>query len=284
MKIGVESPLHEHFGVKVGGLDISQPISADDAAEIRRLLDQHHFLLFRGRRILTPAEQVQFCRSFGTLELLPILPIPGFPEVFKTTNTPDGGGLPNAGTEGWHNDGLYRDEPTDMVAYHLVQFGEVCGSTLIANCARAYETLPERVRDKLENAMAVHGKQAEPCTVHRLVRRHPRTGKKGLYGAVAMAADTPGTLIVVGWPKAELEETFAFLDQHLRRPDIMYRHQWQLGDLLFTDNAAVMHLAERTDPKYPRVMHRVSVAGALDYSVQHSFHNPMKRPAVKAPS
>ena len=59
-------PLHSAFGVEILGIDVR---SVDDAAfgEIRRALDAHSVLLFRGQKI-DDEEQIAFSERFGPLE------------------------------------------------------------------------------------------------------------------------------------------------------------------------------------------------------------------------
>ncbi|HXA95883.1 MAG TPA: TauD/TfdA family dioxygenase, partial [Candidatus Dormibacteraeota bacterium] len=46
------------------------------------------------------------------------------------------------------------------------------------------------------------------------------------------------------------------------RPDHVYRHRWQVGDLVMWDNRCVLHRGRLWDSaRYKRVMHRTTVAG-----------------------
>jgi taurine dioxygenase len=53
------------------------------------------------------------------------------------------------------------------------------------------------------------------------------------------------------------------LYKHCQSEDFMYRHQWQVGDVLMWDNCATQHLAK---PDYGveqhRLMHRTTVQGS----------------------
>jgi len=44
-------------------------------------------------------------------------------------------------------------------------------------------------------------------------------------------------------------------------PERVYRHQWQVGDLVLWDNRGVLHRACRYDPSSPRDMHRTTFSG-----------------------
>jgi alpha-ketoglutarate-dependent taurine dioxygenase len=44
-------------------------------------------------------------------------------------------------------------------------------------------------------------------------------------------------------------------------PERVYRHQWEVGDMVIWDNRGVLHRALPHDPASPRDMHRTSLAG-----------------------
>ena len=54
--------------------------------------------------------------------------------------------------------------------------------------------------------------------------------------------------------------------QQLNSPEFLYRHKWQVGDLLMWDNATSMHLAI-CDYALPqrRLMHRTTVIGTVPF-------------------
>ena len=62
----------------------------------------------------------------------------------------------------------------------------------------------------------------------------------------------------------EPDEGRALLDDLLARattPDRVYRHEWQVGDVVIWDNRGVLHRALPYDPTSPRDMHRTTFAG-----------------------
>src|SRR5687768_4501354 len=64
-------PICPSFGVEVGGIDISKPLSAEQLASISDALVRHKVLVFRDQHNLTPATNVAFGRQFGELEVEP---------------------------------------------------------------------------------------------------------------------------------------------------------------------------------------------------------------------
>ena len=102
----VKAPL----GAEVVGLDLSRPLSAHDFERLHRAHLDHHVLVFRDQHI-TPAQQVQFSRRFGPLQVhvLRNFQLAGHPEVLIVSNIRENGepiGLGDAG-HFWHSDLSY---------------------------------------------------------------------------------------------------------------------------------------------------------------------------------
>jgi alpha-ketoglutarate-dependent taurine dioxygenase len=110
---------------------------------------------------------------------------------------------------------------------------------------------PKLTREQLEET---------PDIAHPIVRTHPYTGRKSLY---VTAGECVG---IEGMPQDEAVDLIAELDPHCVRPEFLYRHKWQVGDLLMWDNATAMHLAIR-DYALPerRLMHRTTVIGTVPF-------------------
>jgi alpha-ketoglutarate-dependent taurine dioxygenase len=86
------------------------------------------------------------------------------------------------------------------------------------------------------------------------VKEHPVTGRKALYiGRHAY-----------GIPGLSGEESERLLDELMdfacQAPRV-YRHEWQVGDVVIWDNRAVLHRACPYDYDEPRVMVHTRVAG-----------------------
>jgi taurine dioxygenase len=60
---------------------------------------------------------------------------------------------------------------------------------------------------------------------------------------------------------AESNETLDYLRSHWARDEFIYRHRWQVGDLVMWDNRSILHHATSFDPQYARHMHRTTVEG-----------------------
>jgi alpha-ketoglutarate-dependent taurine dioxygenase len=92
-----------------------------------------------------------------------------------------------------------------------------------------------------------------PAKEHPLVWKH-RSGRRSLV----LGATTDH---VVGMAP---DDGRALLDDLLDRattPDCVYKHTWQVGDVVIWDNRGVLHRAAPYDPASPRDMHRTTFAG-----------------------
>src|ERR1700683_2957764 len=83
-------PLSPIIGAEICGLDLSHPLSERVVAEVRAALNTHHVIFFRDQD-LTPAQQADFARQFGTVtEGHPVIPaIEKNPEVLAIDGSED---------------------------------------------------------------------------------------------------------------------------------------------------------------------------------------------------
>ena len=66
----------------------------------------------------------------------------------------------------------------------------------------------------------------------------------------------------VGWSEEESEPLLRYLYAQASRPEITWRHNWTVGDLLIWDNIATQHAAVGdAAPGEARTLHRVTIGG-----------------------
>ena len=271
MPVMTTEKLTSTVGALVEGVDRDQLLH-DDALPAWTLaaLEANGALVFRGLH-LDDETQVVFSRKLGTVEKL------GkgeFPEIFRVTLDPAKN--PSAaylrGTFDWHIDGCTDDIPimATMLSAHAV--AESGGETEFASSYQAYEDLSDYEKERFEAVRVIHTIEASqrlhnpdptpeqveiwrrrPPKVHPLVWTH-RSGRKSLV----LGATTDH---IEGMDR---DEGRALLDDLLARAttsDRVYRHSWQLGDVVIWDNRGVLHRACPYDPSSPRDMHRTTFAG-----------------------
>ena len=197
-------PLNETIGAEVLGVDLSRPMSDETFERIHQTWLDRTILLFRGQT-MSVEEHIAFSRRFGVLEIhtLPQYTLPEHSETFVVSNvTKDGRpiGAPKSGRH-WHSDSQYLKRPSAGSLLHAKEAPPEGGDTLFTNLFAAYDALPEETRRKIEGLKVLHSRikawsisypdrapmtEAErakvPDVIHPLVRTHPETGRKALWG------------------------------------------------------------------------------------------------------
>ena len=158
------------------------------------------------------------------------------------------------------------------------------GQTLVADCTSACAALKPETRERLRHLNGIHApswvgrsreavEKGEPILDllphqlpqrHPIVRRHPVSGEESLFVCEEKQMD------FVDGPVVELEtgldgegaRLIRELLAHSTQEKFVYSHQWQVGDLLITDNRNLLHCATWYDAdSYSRLMWRTTVLG-----------------------
>ena len=271
------SPVSGALGAEIDGIDLSQPLSAQQIADIRAALLEHLVIFFRNQDI-TPADHLRFASYFSEPEDYPMITgLADFPKIVPVVKLPhervNFGGL-------WHSDTAYTDIPpmgAVLVARELPPFG---GDTLFANMYLAYEQLSEGLKRLLSGLRAVNSSAKAEVTatredrlatdaklvpgeeligVHPVVRTHPETGRKLLY------VNYGHTVRFEDMTEQESKPLLDYLFAHLCRPEFTCRFRWEPGSIAFWDNRAVQHNPINDYHGHKRVMHRISLRGSRPY-------------------
>lgn len=279
-------------GVEVTGVDLSQELDADTFATIERAFNGNGVAYFRGQH-LTPEQLLRFSRRFGTLEkhVRQEYALPGYPEIHLISNVKDGErsiGSAYAGDD-WHTDLCFMQKPSRCSLLYSVEVpvkdGKPLGDTEFCSAAYAYETLPEDLKEALRGRRAIfqyhraqerkrrqrahdhprpeltaEQKAATPDIMHPAIRTHPITGRKCLY------VNQTYTFGLEGMTEEQSQPLLERLYAHITRPDLVYRHKWQVGDLLMWDNCLTQHKAI-ADYALPlrRLMYRTAIEGTVPF-------------------
>jgi taurine dioxygenase len=272
------APLGSNFGVEVGGIDLSQPLSDAAFAELEREFLAGQVLTVRAQR-LTPGQFAAFARRFGPPEphVIDQFHHPADPNILILSNRRRDGvplGLADAGTY-FHTDYSYLAVPARATTLYSIEVPASGGDTLFANQYAAYDDLPPSMKARVEPLVAIHHygnrkvdenadrtaasaltdeqKAKMPLIAHPIVRKHPLTGRKALY---AVSGSSYG---IVGMPE---DEAVALLDElaaHATQPKYLLRFAYGVGDVVIWDNASLLHSATLTRPDDPRTLWRITV-------------------------
>lgn len=271
------TPLGEHAGAEVGGLDLRQPVDAETRKRLNRALADHVALVFRDQE-LTPKQFADAGRLFGTpmKQLLQQYHLPDCPEVGVVSNrdrdAAGDGKILIRGTT-WHTDHSNKEVPPKATALYSVNLPDSGGDTKFTNTAAAYDALPAETKQRIDGLKAVHtylssrtprklpkrtGSEAKesPPVEQPLVRTHPENGRKALYLNPVRIEEFVGM---------EKEAGFALLNElmaHATEERFQYRHKWRLGDMVIWDDRCSMHEANMDyDMSQLRLLHRLMIEG-----------------------
>ena len=271
-------PLHPKFGVEIMDVRIGPDLLDEKFHEVRSAWERHSLVLLRNQD-LSPADQEKFTLRFRDLEyhVLKEHTFPDHPGVMILTNAVEGGKPMGAHKVGWHwhTDLTYFPKPCDMTMLLGVEIPPEGGDTFFCSLTAAYDGLSAAEKKRVDGLRAVHSynymraikyPDAAPLTQEQLdrvkdveqpfIRTHPVTGRRALYVSEYIIKN------IVGMDIPESQAFLADLIAHATEDRFVYRHRWQVGDLIFWDNRATMHKATPYDDvRYKRRMHRSMTAG-----------------------
>ncbi|WP_273735208.1 TauD/TfdA dioxygenase family protein [Mycolicibacterium septicum] len=177
-----------------------------------------------------------------------------------------------AGTFFWHIDGTYEAIPPFATVLSPRVLPPDGGQTEFANTYAAYEDLQEDEQRHLETLQAVHTMVATmypavpdariedfkvwmdyPQPTYPIVWQH-KSGRKSLVLSTSVSH-------VLGVHPVDSRALLEGLMAHATADEYVYRHSWQLGDVLIWDNTGTMHRARPYDPDCDRVLHRFTLKG-----------------------
>jgi taurine dioxygenase len=259
------------IGAEVHGVALSGRLDASTMDGIYNALSKHLVLFFRDQS-LTPEDQFEFAKTFGTpAKPHPVYPhLPGFDRVVLLEN--DGDRPPD--TDDWHTDLTYQRKPPFLSVLYAEQVPPCGGDTLWANMYRAFDTLPPEIRTLVSRLSAVHdmgafrnnylkdgndlealnkGMAAFGSAVHPIAPTHPVTGRQLLF------VNRSFTQHIVGMLKAESDRLLGYLFGHIESANFQVRFRWRKGSVAMWDNRCTQHFAVADYLPAYRRMHRVII-------------------------
>lgn len=266
-------PLSRAVGAEILGINLLNPVSDAQIAEIRKIWLQHSVVFFR-EQPLEPGAFQAFAQRFGEIIEYPFVKgLPDFPLIVPVLKLPhekhNFGGV-------WHTDTTYLQEPpmaTMLIARELPPVG---GDTLFASNYAAFEGLSPALQDTLRTlkgvnssakAAVTHSREdrladsatdkgrSELNSEHPVVRTHPETGREALYV-------NPGhTVRFAGWTEEESAPLLHYLFEQQVKPEYTCRFVWRPGSIAFWDNRCALHNPINDYHGYKRLLHRITLKG-----------------------
>jgi len=277
--------LHPLFVGEVSGIDITKPLTPDQAAAIEAGMDRYAVLVFHDQRF-TDEQQVAFSRNFGEIErardsnvtaeadrrLSPELAdVSNLDKDHKPLARDDRRRMFNLGNQLWHSDSSFRAVPAKFSLLSGRTVTDDGGNTEFADMRAAYDDLDAKTKAEIEDLVCEHSliysrgvlgfadftpeeQRTFTPVRQRLVRTHPVTGRKSLF-----LSSHIGT--IVGWPMPEARAFIRDLIEHATQPKYVHVHRWRQYDLVMWDNRQTMHRVRRFDQTKVRDMRRTTIAG-----------------------
>jgi taurine dioxygenase len=270
-------PTGQACGAVVTGIDLAGALDQEQVAAIRVAWLAHHVLVFSDQR-LNDDDLEAFTLAMGGFGEDPfIAPIPGRQHIIAVAREVDETAPIFAET--WHTDWSFQSHPPAGTCLYGITIPPVGGDTLFANQHLALDAMPAALRARIEGRMAIHSAQkayapdgfygaadtgrsmdirpsesARATQLHPFIRRHPETGREGLFGCLGY---------IIGFEGMADEEALPLLAElyHWQGQErFQYRHRWQPGMLVMWDNRSVLHAATGGYAGHARRLHRTTIA------------------------
>lgn len=263
------------------GIDISQPLGEADTRAIEAAMDEHAVLVFRGQP-LTEDQQIAFAKSFGPLDL-GLRKIKGGPHRFAHAELADISNVKvdgevadrthakivgNVANQLWHSDSSFQKPRAKYSMLSAVVVPPLGGDTEFADLRLAFDALPLWRKEQVAELTAVHyalhsrfllgdtnytdaQRQAIAPAHWPIVQTDPRSGRKILFVGIHACE-------VIGMTVAEGRMLLMDLLEHATQREFIYRHKWQVGDLVMWDNTATLHRGRYFDFAQRRELRRAT--------------------------
>ncbi len=247
--------------------DIDALLTPEAGKELRGLLKQRGVLVFKELNLSTE-QQVLLASHMGSVRE------EGEKGIFKITLDKNTNARADylKGSFLWHMDGTHDSVPVFASLLTGRKLSKTGGQTEFANSYAAYETLSEAMKKRIEGLRLVHSvetsmRRAEiedtpdnvaywrsiPDRTHNLVWTHESGRKSLVIGCHASHVE--------GMDKKESDALIQELLTWTTQPDLVYRHEWNVGDLVIWDNTGVLHRAEPYALDSGREMDRTTLLG-----------------------
>lgn len=239
---------------------------------------------------LTPEQFLALGRRLGRPETYyePMYQHPDVPEIFVSSNVPEGGkqiGVPKTG-KFWHADYQFMPDPFGITLIHPQVIPEKNRGTYFIDMGKAYERLPAELKREIDGTRCRHSVRKyfkiRPHDVYRPISEiieevetktppvvqpatftHPMTGETVLYlseGFTVGIEDGAGNPLDEELLKRLFDAT-GQLDESFEHENI-HVQSFEQGDLLIWDNRSLIHRARHTSTPEPTVSYRVTVHDA----------------------
>ena len=266
-------------GAEVTGIDLTKELSVTEVTSIREAWLEHHVLSFPDQS-MNDDDLERFTLYFGSFGDDPFIgPIPGRTNIVAVKRTADEK-VPIF-ADNWHTDWSFQEKPPAGTCLFGIKIPPEGGDTLFANQHLALDMMPHELRDKLEGKKGIHSAMipyspsggygqkdkemgrsmdirfsddALAKQSHSIIRQHPETGRKGIFGTFGY------TIGIEGMEDQEAMKLLIELSNWQSQEQFQYRHKWKKNMLVMGDNRSVLHKDTGGYQGHEPLLHRTTIA------------------------
>ena len=274
-------PLHEDFGARVSGVDLTSPLSSQLLEGLHKAIDEHSVLLFPEQDMSDEA-QMRLTQALGepeenhvtfgrTGEIVHLGTVGNVIDDDTKRDESDPHTRSMKGNNLWHSDSSFRLVPSYVSILHAYEVPAQGGATEFVSQRSAYSRLDSQTQNQINELHVLHDyvfSRTKTAPVHdnhaaslppieqKLVRTNPRHGRRNYYvGSHARS--------IIGWSGIDSRKLIDELNDLATRPEHRWSQQWSPGDTLFWDNRCILHRGTGYDADlYRRNMRQTRVRGA----------------------
>jgi taurine dioxygenase len=274
------TPTGQACGARVAGIDLSQPLDRDTISSIRSAWLEHHVLAFPEQK-LSDDDLVRVTNYFGNVGEDPyFVPISKKTPVVALTRRADEQAPVFA--ENWHTDWSFKQHPPIGTCLYSLVVPPIGGNTGFANQQMALAQMPDNLRQRLENKIALHSaaaaygpdgtygekdqgndrsmkilfsEQANKSEPHPIIAKHPESGAETIFGTVGYIHT------ILGLEPEDSRQLIMDLYAWQTKEEFQYTHVWEPNMLVMWDNRSVLHKANGGYDGHARELHRLTIAG-----------------------
>ena len=277
MEIKVE-PSGQACGAAISGVDLTKELSLGQIAKIREAWLEHKVISF-AHQAMSDDDLERFTLYFGQFGDDPyISPIVGRKNIiavqrraYETTKL---------FAENWHTDWSFQKNPPSGTCLFGITIPPIGGDTLFVNQEKAWKDMPENMRAKYHDLIAIHSakrayapdgtygikdhasdrsmdirtsKKAELMQTHPLILKHPETAREAIYSCLGY---------IIGFQGKSDKEAAILLSELLQwqgRKEFVYKQKWEPRMLVMWDNRSVLHKATGGYEGFDRLLHRTTI-------------------------
>ena len=273
------TPTGAACGAVITGVDLTQDVDQSVIDEIRAHWLKHKVAIFPNQK-LSNDDLVRVSRYFGEIGEDPFFGSIDENEFICAIQRKADETAP-VFAEFFHSDWSFMKTPPAGTALYGIEIPPEGGDTLFADQVRAYKEMPDDLRARAEDLIAIHSaelgyapdgvygdnevskqrsmrirpsEKAREKQEHPLVKPHTETGEKALFSSLAYIQG------FVGMDKEVSDPLLGELYLHQSKEEFVYRHKWEKDMLVIWDNRSVLHSATGGYDGYDRLLHRTTIA------------------------